>query len=61
MNNQQEYAQFIVKFLKSVRDMNVDFNNLSLENQQRFVKEVNAVLMGCGGAMAIENFVRKYI
>ena len=60
MNSQQEYEQFLVKFLKTVQDTKDDFNHLSPENQQRFAKEVNAVLRGYGYAITVEDLMQCF-
>lgn len=59
MNSQQEYEQFLAKFLKTIRDIKKDFNDLSSGNQQRFAQEANAVLKGYGYAITVEDLMQK--
>lgn len=60
MNSQQEYEQFLAKFLKTIQDLKSDFNDLSPENQQRFAYEANAFLKGYGYAITVEDLMRKF-
>ena len=57
MNSQQEYEKFLAKFLKTVQDVRRDFDELSPENQQRFLQEANKFLKGYGYAITVEDLV----
>ena len=61
MNSQQEYEQFLAKFLKTIQDIKDDFNHLSSENQQRFANEANLALKGYGYAITVEDLMQKYV
>ena len=59
MNSQQEYEQFLAKFLKTVQDIKDDFNHLSSENQQRFANEANLALKVYGYVITVEDLMQK--
>lgn len=60
MNSQQEYEQFLAKFLKTIQDIKDDFNHLSSENQQRFASEASTVLKRYGYAITVEDLMQKH-
>lgn len=44
MTSQQEYERFVAKFLRTTLELKSDFGHLSVENQQRFVTNLNMLL-----------------
>lgn len=60
MNSQQEYEQFWLKFSKTIRDIEDDFNHLSPENQQRISQEATAILRSYGHTITFEDLMREH-
>lgn len=59
MDSQQEYAQFLAKFLKAAQDIRDGLSHLSPENQQRFREECNAVLKANGYTIIVSDLVQE--
>ena len=59
MNLQQEYGIFRLKLLKNMQEVKREFDNLSDENQRRFVNDMNAFLASYGLVITLEPATKK--
>lgn len=59
MNLQQEYGIFRLKLLKNMQEVKREFDNLSDENQRRFVNDMNAFLASYGLVITLEDLRQK--
>ena len=59
MNLQQEYGIFRLKLLKNMQEVKSVFDNLSDENQRRFVNDMNAFLASYGLVITLEDLRQK--
>ena len=59
MNLQQEYGIFRLKLLKNMQEVKREFDNLSDENQRRFVNDMNEFLASYGLVITLEDLRQK--
>ena len=59
MNLQQEYGIFRLKLLKNMQEVKREFDNLSDENQRRFVNDMNAFLAIYGIVITLVDLRQK--
>lgn len=59
MNLQQEYGIFRLKLLKNMQEVKREFDNLSDENQRRFVNDMSAFLASYGLVITLEDLRQK--
>jgi hypothetical protein len=58
MNEQEEYNKFLIKFIKTVIDVQQDFNNLSEANKIRFANEAQQALRASNMSIGVEQLRR---
>ena len=61
MNSQQEYEKFVAKFLRTTLELKSDFGHLSVENQQRFVTNLNMLLRYYGCTVTLKDLLNLIV
>lgn len=61
MTSQQEYEKFVAKFLKTTLELKSDFGHLSVENQRRFITNLNTLLKYYGCTATLKDLLNLIV
>lgn len=53
---QREYDQFCVEFMKKVKEIREDYNNMTIQNQLKFRNAAEEMIVSCGMGEVLNSF-----